>query len=298
MITAQEPTTNGMSGRVAAYYDLLYADKDFQAEADYVASLLDRYGDCPRSILGYGSRTGKCELALAEMGYEVTGLTPSRKTLAAADILAEGDGSHRSAAERKLGRMGLPARLDGSGEPSYEGSTFPVEGAAERNGPHPNLLPAGEGSRHDAVILLDRLMSYHTRESDLLAVFDNVALHLKAGGIFVFDVWYGPAVLAQHLETRVQRVADERVELTCITEPHLCSEWNCIQLVYTLFVRDKRDGRIRELSEMHSMRYFTIPEIKTIANCRGFDIVRAERWLAGQLPCTDTRGVCFVLRKR
>ena len=278
MITTQEPTTSEMPGHVAPYYHLLYADKDFQAEADYVASLLDTYGDRPQSILAFGSRTGKCELALAEMGYEVAGIERNDEMVGLAE-----------ARSREPGRFPI------------SDFRFPI-GGAENSQPAPRSPQLAtrnpQPATFDAVIFLDRAFSYHTRDSDLSTVFDNAAQHLETGGFFLFDVWYAPAVLSQGLETRVQRVADERVELTCITEPYLCSEWNCLQLVYTLFVRDKRDGRIREFSEMHTTRYFTIPEIKTIADCRGFDVVRPERWLTGQLPCTDTRGACFVARKQ
>ncbi len=257
MMTTRQQKAKAMSGLVAPYYDILYADKDFQAEADYVASLLNRYGDCPKSILEFGSRTGKCERALVAMGYDVTRVTTSQEMAAEAGSRVRSGESGNA----EIGAVDL-------------GQTF------------------------DAVVLLDRAMSYHTRDSDLLAVFDNAALHLDTGGLLLFDVWYGPAVLARGLETRVQRVADEHVEVTCITEPHVCSEWNGIQIVYTLFVRDKRDGRIREIDEMHTMRYFTIPEIRTIAHSRGLEVVRAEGWLIGGLPCTDTRGACIVTRKR
>jgi len=42
----------------ARYYDLLYQDKDYQAEADYVAGLMKRFHLEARSILKLGSGTG------------------------------------------------------------------------------------------------------------------------------------------------------------------------------------------------------------------------------------------------
>ena len=42
----------------ARYYDLLYRDKDYAAEAAYVSKLLGRYGDHAASILDIGCGTG------------------------------------------------------------------------------------------------------------------------------------------------------------------------------------------------------------------------------------------------
>ena len=39
----------------ARYYDLLYQDKDYAAEADYVASLIQQYHQAAQSILELGS---------------------------------------------------------------------------------------------------------------------------------------------------------------------------------------------------------------------------------------------------
>ena len=42
----------------ARYYDLLYRDKDYAAEAEYVASLIRKFHPAARSIIELGSGTG------------------------------------------------------------------------------------------------------------------------------------------------------------------------------------------------------------------------------------------------
>ena len=55
-----------------SYYDLLYRDKDYSAEADYIAKLLARYGESSGAeLLEFGSGTGKHGRLLAERGYRV-----------------------------------------------------------------------------------------------------------------------------------------------------------------------------------------------------------------------------------
>lgn len=56
------------------YYDLLYRDKDYAAEVDYLDRLLQRHGLEGRELLEFGSGTGHHGRLLAERGYRVQGI--------------------------------------------------------------------------------------------------------------------------------------------------------------------------------------------------------------------------------
>jgi SAM-dependent methyltransferase len=58
----------------SAYYDLLYAEKDYAAEADYVAAALRRADPGVRRILELGSGTGRHGRLLSARGFEVEGV--------------------------------------------------------------------------------------------------------------------------------------------------------------------------------------------------------------------------------
>ncbi len=66
----------------ARYYDLLYRDKDYQAEADYVAGLIQRFNPKAQSILELGSGTGIHAALLAEKGFTVHGIERNAEMLA------------------------------------------------------------------------------------------------------------------------------------------------------------------------------------------------------------------------
>ena len=68
------------------YYDLLYRDKGYAAEADYVRSLLRRHGVNSGDLLEFGSGTGKHGRLLAEQGYKVHGIERSSEMVAAAQL--------------------------------------------------------------------------------------------------------------------------------------------------------------------------------------------------------------------
>jgi SAM-dependent methyltransferase len=61
------------------YYDLLYNDKDYKKECEYINSLLNRFGVFKANILEFGSGTGKHGALLAELGYTVDGVELSEK---------------------------------------------------------------------------------------------------------------------------------------------------------------------------------------------------------------------------
>ena len=306
-------------GDYGRYYDLLYADKDYRGEAKYVHELLQRFAQQPKSILEFGCGTGKHARLLAEMGYGVTGIERSAEMAEEAEEAGsreQGAGSGKrkarskergaesgepgnaspEAAEPQLGRTGLPTRLDGSGEPSYNAPTTAAEGSFRCL--LGDIRTTDLGQTFDAVISLFHVVSYQTSEEDLTATFQNAARHLQPDGLFLFDVWYGPAVLSQRPVVRVKRVEDEQVYVTRIAEPTLLPNQNCVRVDYTLFAQRFIDGHIDRCTESHLMRYFTTPEIRTLADRCGFDLAATEEWLTGQEPTTDTWGVCYVLRKR
>ncbi|QIK36954.1 class I SAM-dependent methyltransferase [Caldichromatium japonicum] len=74
----------------AAYYDLLYRDKDYAAEVDYVHALIKHYVPAGRDLLELGCGTGRHAEALARLGYRVTGVDRSDAMVAQARLRAPG----------------------------------------------------------------------------------------------------------------------------------------------------------------------------------------------------------------
>lgn len=237
------------------YYDMLYQDKDYVAEAEYIASLLERFDVLGKRLLEFGSGTGKHGRLLAKRGYEVTGIERSAEMVARAEAAP--------------------------GFSSQQGDICTVQ----------------LGQTFDAVLSLFHVVSYQTTNDAVQAVFARAAEHLEPGGLFVFDVWYSPAVYARKPEMRLKRMADEALEITRIAEPVLHPNENRVDVNYTIFARDLASGVVEIMTETHPMRHFSLPELDLLAKMNGFTVVATEEPITGSRPSEVTWGVCLILKR-
>lgn len=249
-------------GAYSRYFNLLYRDKDYAGEAKYIRGLIA--GHCPkaRTVLDLGCGTGRHDILLAQMGYEVTGVDRSEEML----FVANAQGAPLDP------RSSTPNFLQGDIRTVRLDMTF------------------------DVVISLFHVMSYQVSNADLRAAFATARAHLKPGGIFIFDCWYGPAVLTDRPAVRVKRLEDEAISVTRIAEPVMQPNDNLVDVNYQVFIRDKLNGAVEELRETHRMRYLFHPEIELCSVENGLSIIESAEWISGKQPGFDTWGVCFVVR--
>ena len=249
-------------GTYSRYYNLLYKDKDYAGETEYVKSLIGKHNPGALSILDLGCGTGRHDLLLAEKGYEVTGVDRSEEMLAVAHSQLSTLNPQRPSCTFHQGDI-RSVRLDTS---------------------------------FDVVISLFHVMCYQTTNDDLAAAFATARAHLKPGGIFIFDCWYGPAVLTDRPAVRVKRLEDEAIAVTRIAEPVMHPNDNIVDVNYQVFIRDKLSGDVEELQETHRMRYLFRPEIELLLSEHGLVIVGDAEWMTDKEPGSDTWGVCYVVQ--
>ena len=86
------------------YYDLLYQDKDYLGEVNYIKAMLTRYGVGKGDLLEFGSGTGKHGCLLAKLGYTVHGIERSAEMVLRADSAVGFTCQQDDICEVKLGR--------------------------------------------------------------------------------------------------------------------------------------------------------------------------------------------------
>src|SRR5438874_4091781 len=163
----------------AQAYDLLYLDKDYTAECDLLENIFHRYGDKPISrVLDLGCGTGNHAFPLASRGYEVVGIERSESMLAQA--------------YNKLAHVPVKPKL------SYRAG---------------DIRSAKLGSEFDAALMMFAVLGYQLENKDVLAALKTARQHVRPGALFIYDVWYGPAVLHQRPSerSRVMPTADGKI---------------------------------------------------------------------------------------
>lgn len=246
----------GIFNAYSRYYDLLYRDKDYNAEAEYVGALLRNYGIAGRDVLEFGCGTGKHGNILAAQGFHVLGIEMSADMVAQASKAVD-----FSCIQGDIRKIDLSCHFD-------------------------------------AIVSLFHVVSYQVCNEDILAVFSTAARHLCRGALFMFDIWYSPAVLAQRPSVRIKRICDDLVEVTRIAEPVVFSNENRVDVHYTISVRNKASRVTEQFTEIHPMRHFSLPEIDLLADWAGFERIGAEEFLTSKSPGEDTWGVCVILRRK
>lgn len=220
----------------AYYYNIFYQDKDYATESRQVDMLLKRYGCEVRKIINYGCGTGRHDIELVKLGYHCTGIDMSPLMI---DIAV------------KNGRdMNVDIDFTVADIRTYEPK-----------------------DRYDAVISLFHVMSYQNGNEDILSAFCSARKALEKGGVFLFDVWYGPGVLSDPPVVRVKEMEDEDNRLIRVARPVMRDKENVVDVCYEVLVIDKKSGNTKAISEVHSMRYFFRPELELYLKETGFELI-------------------------
>jgi SAM-dependent methyltransferase len=245
----------------AHYYDQLYKDKDYAAETEYVVGHIRKQAPGANYILEMGCGTGSHATHLAQEGFTIHGVDLSETMIGRAE-------------ER---RAMLPLALS-------QRMTFAPG----------DIRTVRTGDKYDVAVSLFHVMSYQATNEDLETTFETAAVHLNPGGLFLFDFWYGPAVLTQRPEVRVKRLEDEYVRVTRIAEPVMHVNENIVDVNYTVFIQVKLTGAVTQLRETHRMRYLFLPEIEKIMHGCDFDPVISRAWMTNS-PLSSEHWAGFVL---
>jgi SAM-dependent methyltransferase len=246
------------------YYDLLYSDKDYEAEADYVSAIIQAHVPNAKRILELGCGTGGHAEHLARLGYSVHGVDLSEAML----VLAQ-------------------KRWNKLPEQTKTRLSFSLG----------DIRSLRTGQTYDTVISLFHVMSYQTQNVDLKAVFATASEHLRPGGMFLFDFWYGPAVLAQRPEIRIKELEDDAIKIHRTAEPLLKVNENVVDVHYTTTVEESATGRSEAIRETHRMRYLFLPELAELYSPY-FDLASTTAWMSNDaLDLHSWSGVQVLMRR-
>jgi SAM-dependent methyltransferase len=238
----------------AAYYDLLYRDKDYSEEVDYINSLiLAHRGVQESSILELGCGTGGHATYLAKSGQTVHGI----------------DLSPHMVENAKANLVNMPVDL-------AKRLTFELG----------DIRTFRTDQKFDVAISLFHVFCYQTSNADLAAAFATARFHLNPGGLLIFDFWYGPGVLSDRPRTVDKIVEDATIQVNRHTESIVHVNDNCVDVAFDVDISLKGTAQKQNVVEHHLMRYLFLPEIKQYLDLNGFEFCDSYAWLT-QNPMVD-----------
>ena len=209
-------------------YDAIYRSKNYEAEVDLIERVLARHGLAgPRRLLDLGCGTGNHALPLARRGHSVVGVDRSPPMLA------------QARAKASAARPSCSVDFEES-----------------------DIRELDLGRRFDAVLMMFTVLGYQTEDADLMAALATVRRHLEPGGLFIFDVWYGPAVLADRPGEREVSVSDGSSRITRKTGVMLEIPRHLCHVRFDL-ERVGAEGRSGQWQEVHVVRYYFPEELKS-----------------------------------
>lgn len=214
-------------------YDALYKDKDYQRECDYLEELFKMFRVKVKKILDLGCGTGNHSIELAKRGYEVIGIDISEKMITIATEKL------KNLNNRKIKFIRDDIR------------NFSLK------------------ERFDAVISMFAVIGYINENDDLIKTFSNVREHLKEDGIFIFDVWFGPAVINLKPTQKVKEIdIQEGGKIFRITTPQLDVMKHIVEVNFKVIYINENNLHIFE--ENHKMRFFFPKELELMLKISGF----------------------------
>jgi len=251
---------NKIFNKYAKYYNHFYAEKNYSLEAKYIADIINKKNPKAKSILDYGCGSGKHAIELAKLGYKVNGIDQSPLLIKEAKKL------------QKKQNNDINQKIN-----------FTVGDIRNYNAT----------SKYDVVISLFHVISYQTLNSDIQSTFCSAKNNLQKDGIFIFDCWYGPAVLENKPENRYKCISTSRFNFTRFATPSLDINKNTVDVEYTINIFDKNNSSFSQITECHKMRYLFLTEIELYFSLYDFKIFLAEEWMTKNDLNSQTWYGCF-----
>ncbi len=230
--------------KYAQYYNILYKEKDYKKEIDYVNNLIKRYAsNNKKSLLDIGCGTGRHTMGFTDKGWEAAGIDKSAEMI-------------------KIARTTAQANQNKTKFYVCDSTRF-------------NL-----NRKFDIAVSLFHVMSYQTTNELVFNTIKNAYRQLNNNGLFIFDFWYGPAVIIQKPALRIKKFNDKEVLIKRTAIPKINFNNNTVDICYKIEIKDKRNNLKKAFTEHHIMRYFFLPELYLMLETAGFKVVKCLKWMS------------------
>lgn len=247
--------------RYADYYDSLYQDKDYLKECNYIDKIINKFSRRKiRTILDLGCGTGSHDIILQKKGYQLTGVDLSQNML--------------RISKKKAIQADLKINF--------------IKG---------DIRSVNLKTKYDAVISLFAVMGYQITNSNFEKALLTVNKHLINNGLFIFDIWFGPAVLADKPKDKTKKVKFNHDLLLRKTKVRFDLFGQKVEIKF------KTQHLVNKLvkaedNETHQMRFFFPQEIQYFLSKTGFQLLAIFPFLTFKKKVTEKDWNIMVIAKK
>ena len=223
----------------ARFYNLLYKDKDYKGESEYIHALIQRFAESSPakvSVLDLACGTGKHLFELQKIGYA---------ELAGSDISSE------------MINVAKASSIEAALPVTFHNYSFQESDRISQT--------------FDVVLSMFSAVNYLVNYEDQSKTFSNVNKLLKEGGIFIFDYWNGNAVVRDYSPVKVLRKKDGDSEILRISETNIDTVEQHVQVKFTCLFFEGGE-KAEEFSEVHDLHYYHFSEMKNLLAQHGFEV--------------------------
>jgi SAM-dependent methyltransferase len=239
------------------YYDLFYKDKNYEKEAKFISDLIKIY------------KKVKNKYTILEFGSG---------TGQHANFLVK-DGYKVHGIEKSSGMIKKIKKIPG----------FTCQKG--------DITNINVKNKFDIVLSLFCVISYQTTNKKVKSVFSNAANHLKKNGLFIFDMWYTPAVYNLRPTVKIKEIKKNNIFIKRVANPVMISSKSAVNVKYSFFLKDLKLNSTKLFKENHMMRHFSLLEIDLLAEMYGFKRLKSLELLSKKKPSNNTWSITIVLKK-
>lgn len=240
--------------KYANYYDKVYSSKEYGKEVLFLMQAIKKFSTIKvKDILSLGCGTATHDILFAKKGFNIFGIDKSKEMIDGARVKAKSEG----------------VEID-----------FKVGDVTKLN-----FI-----KKFDFVMAMFNIVGYMTENDYMDNMLKGVSKNLKKGGLFVFDGWYGPAVLKSRPENKDKVIENGLVRKTT---QKLDIERSIININFKIM--DK--GAVRA-NETHQMRFWYLKELESFAKNNGFSVVKICNFLNINSKVSEDNWNIFVVLKK
>ncbi len=245
----------------AQYYNILYKEKGYQGEVDYVDRLIRQYSKKHnKTLLDIGCGTGNHDFWFSKKGYKVVGIDKSSEMISIAK-------------NQKLPKTRVQFY-------TADACSFVLK------------------RKFDIAVSLFHVMSYLTTNEVAINSLRNVYKHLKKDGLFIFDFWYGPAVLTQGPSLIIKKLKEGESSIKRTAIPKINFNDNIVDIHYRIEIKNNRNNFKKAFTERHVMRYFFLPELYLMLEMTGFKVLNCLEWMSLEKDASESSWSGVIIAKK